>query len=146
MTTSEMAHLCTTRGTCAKFLVGGGAMELQIMECDFNVCKIEHIEQVDFTREFVFLSKTSDEISLVCETGYTPPGVIASEPGWKALKIIGILDFGMIGIIARISNLLAEAKISVFVVSTYNTDYILLKSENFDKGIQVLAANGYIIK
>ena len=52
----------------------------------------------------------------------------------------------MIGVIARISNLLAEAKISVFFVSTYNTDYILLKSESFDRGIQVLEQNDYIIK
>ena len=121
-------------------------MELQKMKHDFTVCKIEDIEQVDFTREFVFLSKTPDEISLVCETDYTPPSVTAFESGWKMLKIAGILDFGMIGVIAKISNLLAEAKISVFVVSTYNTDYILLKAENFDRGAQILAHNGYIIK
>ena len=121
-------------------------MELQKIKHDFTVCKIQHIDQVDFTREFVFLSKTPDEISLVCETEYTPPSVTASEHGWKMLKIVGILDFGMIGVIAKISNLLAEAEISLFVVSTYNTDYILLKAENFDRGIQVLEQNGYIIK
>ena len=121
-------------------------MELQRIDFDFSVCKIKHIEQVDFSREFVFLSKTSDELSLVCETDYTPPDVIESKPGWKALRIAGVLDFGMIGVIAKISGLLAEANISVFVVSTYNTDYILLKAENFDKGIQALVRNGYIIK
>ena len=121
-------------------------MELQRIDFDFRVCKIKHIEQVDFSREFVFLSKTSDELSLVCETDYTPPDVIESKPGWKALRIAGVLDFGMIGVIAKISGLLAEANISVFVVSTYNTDYILLKAENFDKGIQALVRNGYIIK
>ena len=120
-------------------------MTLQKIECEFTVCKIPHIEQIDFTREFVFLSKTADEISLVCETNYAPPNVIASEPGWRALKIAGVLDFGMVGVIANISSILAEAGISIFVVSTYNTDYILLKNENFDKGIQVLMHSGYMI-
>ena len=121
-------------------------MELQKIACDFSVCKIDSIEQVDFTREFVFLSKTSDEISLVCETDYVPPDATVSEPGWKALKISGVLDFSMIGVIAKISNILAEVEISIFVISTYNTDYILLKAENFDKAIEILGRNGYVIK
>jgi len=120
-------------------------VELQRLEYDFTVCKIEHTEQVDFTREFVFLSKTPDELSLVCETAYTPPDTIASEPGWRAMKISGVLDFGMIGVIARISNILAEAGISIFVVSTYNTDYVFLKTETYESGIQVLVSNGYVV-
>ena len=120
-------------------------MELQKLRHDFTVCKIESLEQVNFTREFVFLSKTDDEISLVCESDYVPPNAIASEAGWKALKISGILDFGMVGVIAKISNILAEAGISVFVVSTYNTDYILVKAESFEKSVQILARNDYIV-
>ncbi|MCL2864737.1 MAG: ACT domain-containing protein [Lachnospiraceae bacterium] len=120
-------------------------MELQKITCDFNICKVSHIDQIDFTQEFVFLSKTSDEISLVCETKHTPPNITKSEPGWKALKVSGVLDFGMIGVIAKISNLLAKAEISIFVVSTYNTDYIFLKAEDFNKGVQVLIHNGYVI-
>ena len=118
-------------------------MELQRLEGDFTVCKIENIQNIDFTREFVFLSKTDDEISLLCETDYVPPGTIAQEPGWKGLKISGILDFGMIGVISRISSLLADAGISVFVISTYNTDYIFVKAENFDKTTGVLSSHGY---
>ena len=125
---------------------GGAALELQKLSCEFSVCKIEHIGQADFTREFVFLSKTSDELSLVCETSHVPHDAIVSEHGWKALKVSGVLDFGMIGVIAKIANILAEAEISIFVVSTYNTDYILLKIENFDRGIQILVRNGYVIK
>ena len=100
---------------------------------------------IDFTRDFIFLSKTDDEISLVCESAYAPDNAVISEPDWKALKISGILDFGLTGVIAKISGLLAEANISVFVISTYNTDYILLKSANFDNGVKILADNGYII-
>ena len=118
-------------------------MKLQKLDYNLTICKIQNIERVDFSREFVLLSKTSDEISLVCETGYTPHGVIESESGWKALRVSGTLDFGMVGVIAGISKILAEIGVSIFVVSTYNTDYVLIKSEDFDKGVHALACNGY---
>ena len=121
-------------------------MKLQKIGYDFTVCKIENTNHIDFSREFVFLSKTDDEISLVCESDYVPPVTIASETGWKALKIIGILDFGMIGVIAKIANILAKAGISIFVTSTYNTDYIFVKAKDFDKSVQALISNGYVIK
>lgn len=121
-------------------------MELQKIECDFTICKIDKVESIDFMREFVFISKTDDEISLVCESAYVPNNATASESGWKALKISGILDFGMIGIISNIANALTEAGISIFVVSTYNTDYVFVKIENFKKAIQVLMHNGHVIK
>jgi len=100
---------------------------------------------VSFTQDFTFLLKTPEEISLVCESANIPADVIQSEAGWKALKVAGVLEFGQIGIIAKISNILAEAEISIFVVSTYDTDYVLLKSENYDRGIQKLVSNGYEI-
>lgn len=121
-------------------------MELQKIERDFAICKVDNIEQIDFMREFVFVSKTDDEISLVCESEYIPSNSIVSESGWKALRISGILDFGMIGVMSNIANILAEAGISIFVVSTYNTDYILIKTESYDKAVQSLIHNGHIIK
>ena len=120
-------------------------MELQKIEGVFTVCKVARLEDIDFSGAFVFVSKTSEEISLVCETGYTPAKRIASEPGWRALKVSGVLDFGMVGVIAKISNILAEAEMSIFVVSTYNTDYIFLKEACFDRGVQVLGRKGYVI-
>ena len=121
-------------------------MELQKIDRDFTICRTSGLNHIDFTREFVFLSKTDDEISLVCESDYVPPDVVISDPGWKALKILGILDLGLTGVISKIAGLLAEAGIGIFVVSTYNTDYILLKAVNFDGGVQTLARNGYAVK
>ncbi|MCL2825997.1 MAG: hypothetical protein FWD72_01170 [Eggerthellaceae bacterium] len=72
-------------------------MELQAIENDFSVCKIDNVEQVDFTKEFVFLSKTPDEVSLVCESACVPLGARAVEAGWKALRVCGVLDFSLIG-------------------------------------------------
>ena len=120
-------------------------MELQKIECVFNICKIDNIEQVDFTRTFTFLSKTNNEISLVCEAEKTPSEALEIEPGWKALKISDVLDFSMIGVIEKLSNILAEAEICIFVVSTYNTDYIFMKVEDFDRGIRALIHNGYTV-
>lgn len=121
-------------------------MELQKIECDFSVCKISDIESINFARDFIFLSRTPEEISLVCETAHIPHNVLVYEPGWRALKVSGMLDFGMVGVIAKISNLLATAGISIFVVSTYNTDYVLVKAENLDLSVKVLADSRYVIK
>lgn len=120
-------------------------MELQIINGDFSICKVAKMEDVDFSQELLFFAKTPDEISLVCESEYIPPKTLEVEHGWKALKISGILDFGLVGVVAKISNILADIGISIFVISTYNTDYILLKSESFVRGLRELVRKGYIV-
>ncbi|MCL2226011.1 MAG: ACT domain-containing protein [Oscillospiraceae bacterium] len=120
-------------------------MELQKIEGDFCVCKIESIAQIDFTRELLFVAKAPDEISLVCESAHVPSNAVEIEKGWKALRISGTLDFGLVGVVAKISSILADAQISIFVVSTYNTDYILMKEERLCKGLQTLINNGYVV-
>lgn len=68
------------------------------------------------------------------------------DKGWKAFRIQGVLDFSLIGILSKISGILADNKIGIFAVSTYNTDYVLTKEENFEKAIEVLENKGYDIK
>ena len=121
-------------------------MELQRIECSFSICLIESAEHVDLTREFVFLQKTPDELSLVCESSCAPPNAIKVDAGWKALRVSGQLDFNQVGVIARISKVLAGVGISIFVISTFNTDYVLIKAENYEKGIGELVCNGYIVR
>ena len=121
-------------------------MQLMKLPVDFTVCKIQDLSLVDWNQEFVFISKTDEEISLVCETRFVPKNVIVAESDWKAFKIVGILDFSMIGVIAKITNILAQADISVFVVSTYNTDYILLKSLHDEKSMALLIDHGYEVQ
>lgn len=118
-------------------------MTLSILPQGFSVCKVDTLEGVDLGRPFLFLARTDDELSLVCETAVVPEGTLVREDGWRALKIIGPLDFGMVGVIARISGLLAEAKISLFVVSTYDTDYVLIKDGMFDAAVSLLRTNAY---
>lgn len=121
-------------------------MELKIINQDFSICKVEDLSQIDYSDKFCFISKTDEELSLVCNTNLVPKNAIECDDGWKAFRIQGVLDFSLIGILSRISTLLAENKIGIFAVSTYNTDYILTKEENFDKSIKVLELNGYAIK
>lgn len=76
-------------------------------------------------------------------TANVPAETLNREDGWKAMKIIGVLDFSLIGIIAKISSLLAEESISIFAVSTFNTDYILIKEHQVEQARTVLTANDY---
>ena len=70
---------------------------------------------------------------------------VAHDDGWKAFRIQGVLDFSLIGILSKISAVLADNKIGIFAISTYNTDYILVKAENYSKALEVLADEGYQI-
>ena len=121
-------------------------MELKIINQNFSICKVGDLSQIDYSDKFCFISKTDEELSLVCSTNLVPANAIECDNGWKAFRIQGILDFSLIGILSRISTLLAENEIGIFAVSTYNTDYILTKEENFDKSIKILECNGYVIK
>lgn len=118
-------------------------MELKVIDREFTICKLRDVSAVQFGSEFCFLSKTDEELSLVCETADVPTNTMQRDDGWKAFRIQGVLDFSLVGILAAISSLLAEQNIGLFAVSTFNTDYIFTKKENFAKAIRVLAEAGY---
>ena len=75
-----------------------------------------------------------------------PSNVTAQEDGWKAMRIEGELDFSLIGILSRISGILAAENIGIFVISTYNTVYILTKQENYERALAALKEEGYEVK
>ncbi len=120
-------------------------MRLKAIPYDLTVCKLNGTDAVDLNREFYFLGKTDEEISLVCRTEDTPDNTTHRDDGWKGFRIEGVLDFSLIGILSKISSVLADNSIGIFAVSTYNTDYILVKNENFDKALSVLGQAGYEI-
>lgn len=120
-------------------------MEIKKIEYDLTVCKLKSEKAIDSAKEFYFVGKTDEEISLVCLTEDTPTDTVEREDGWRAFRIQGALDFSLIGILAKISAILAENEIGIFVVSTFNTDYILVKKENFDRALALLELNGYTV-
>lgn len=118
-------------------------MELKKLDYDLTVCKVASNLDFDLTKDFYFIGKTDEEYSLVCITEDTPMNTIERDDGWKAFRIQGVLDFSLIGILSKLSGILAENGIGIFAVSTFNTDYILIKKENFDRALNVLALAGY---
>lgn len=80
---------------------------------------------------------------MVCLTNEVPSNVIRRDDGWRAFCIQGVLEFFLIGILSKIASILADHHISIYAVSTYNTDYIFLKKENYQKRLEVLEAAGY---
>ena len=120
-------------------------MELRKIEHRLTVCKVADISDIDVTADFYFIGKTDEELSLVCRTEDTPRETIEREDGWRGFRIQGVLDFSLIGILSKISGILAENNIGIFAVSTYNTDYILVKEESFVRALEALASEGYDI-
>jgi len=97
-----------------------------------------------FSASMFFIAKTFDEISIVL-----PQHIVIEsdevELGWQALEVVGPLDFTMTGILSNISTALANAKISIFAISTFDTDYILVKEESMSAAIEALRANQYLV-
>lgn len=120
-------------------------MEIKKLKFDFSVCKVKDYSLVNFEDEYIFTGKTEEENSLVCITEHVPANIISRDDGWNGFCIQGILDFSLIGILAKIATILADHGISIFAVSTYNTDYILVKKEKYQKALEVLEGAGYEI-
>lgn len=112
---------------------------------EFAVCQVEDYSQVNLENPFVFTGATDDEKSLVCPIALVPENALTVDKTWSAFRIEGVLDFSLIGILSKISSLLAENNIGIFAISTYNTDYILTKITDFQSALRVLEEAGYQI-
>ncbi len=120
-------------------------MEIERIPGDFSVCKVADWTGVDRDAAFCFTARTDGERSLVCRTQDKPPVTLASEDGWRMFRVRGPLDFSLTGVLARIAALLAEGGIPIFAVSTFDTDYILVKRERETDALSRLAEAGYRI-
>lgn len=120
-------------------------MEIERIHYCFSVCKVKDYSLVDLNDAYCFIEKTEEENALVCLTEHVPENVTAREDGWKAFRVRGMLDFSLIGILAKLASLLAEHQISIFALSTYNTDYILVKEEHYEQALKILSDAGYNI-
>ncbi|MGG5317003.1 ACT domain-containing protein [Enterococcus sp. AZ072] len=121
-------------------------MELVVMTEELSVFQVSNLNQIDLSIRPLFIGATDEENSVVAPTKMVPEETIQREDDWRGFKIEGVLDFALVGILAKITGILAEEKISVFALSTYNTDYVLIKRNDFDAALKVLATNGYKIK
>lgn len=118
-------------------------MRLRVIDEDLSVCKVADYSQVNLSKPFTFTGCTDEELSLVCPTQDVPTNTTERDDGWRAFRIEGMLDFSLIGILSKIATILAENKIGIFAISTYNTDYVLTKKEGFGRAVDALEAAGY---
>ncbi|MDB0439943.1 ACT domain-containing protein [Clostridioides difficile] len=123
-------------------------MKLKLFLEEYAVCRLSSNSKIPTwidTKNFYSITKTDDELSVVCSNNNIPSDV-KSEKEWRILKILGPLDFVLIGILSKISGLLADNKISIFAISTYDTDYILIKEKDIKNACKILNCNGYEIE
>lgn len=120
-------------------------MKFKVIPLEFTVCQVEDYTNVNPDTPYCFPQKTDEENSLVCPTTAVPANTTKRDDGWKAFRIEGVLDFSLIGILAKIATILANSNISIFAISTCNTDYILIKKEHFKDALHILTNEGYTI-
>lgn len=120
-------------------------MKLVTLPQDLSVYKVADLGMIDLSQQPLFIGVTDEETSIVSTTAKVPAETLEREDGWKAFKIEGVLDFSLVGILAKIASLLADAGISIFAVSTYNTDYILIKAEKYEAAVSTLREGGYTV-
>ena len=94
---------------------------------------------------FVSVTRTADELSVICPEEAVPAGIVAAA-GWRCLKLEGPFDFSETGLVASFARLLADAGVSLMVVCTYDTDYLLVRDFDLDRAIESLEAGGYRIR
>ena len=121
-------------------------LNMKLLPGVYSVVQVKDISKINFEKfrgSFFNLCITDDEVSVLLNEEYSEliDKKIKEKKGFKCLKIEGVLDFGEIGIIAKISRILAKEEISIFVVSTYNTDYVLVKENKIAHAIHVLKEN-----
>jgi hypothetical protein len=120
-------------------------MELQVLDYDFSICQVSNLADIDFSDQFCFVAKTPDEISVVCSSLHIPKNTIERDDGWKGFRVVGVLDFSLVGILSKISHVLAANAIPLFAISTFNTDYILIRNTFFGDALKVLEDDGFVI-
>lgn len=121
-------------------------MTLEILPQKFTVCQVRRIPPQLLETAMCFIGRTDHELSLVCPTEYVPAQPLAREDGWRGFRIEGTLEFSLVGILSHISGILASEGIGIFAISTYDTDYILLKEQALEQAVKVLQRDGYSIQ
>ena len=122
--------------------------KLKVLDPEFTIHKMDPNNKIPanvLADEFCWIGRTNEELSIVCKSSLEIKSKIEDD-GWSCIKIMGPLDFSEIGILANISAILAKDNISIFALSTYDTDYILVKSQHIKKAISVLTNGGYEIR
>jgi hypothetical protein len=128
-------------------LPDGRRLNLLIQVDRIAVCRLDRHDSLptwDTQGDFFSITRTTDELSIVCPESSIPDGIRADR-GWRALRVADVLDLSLVGILASLTVPLARAGISLFVVSTFDTDYLLVKEHDLVRAVEALRADGHVI-
>ena len=122
-------------------------MQLRRLTDVFSVCRLSPKSALPAYSSdgFFSLTRTSEEVSVVCREQDAPPDCV-QERGWRGIQVVGPIPFTMVGVLHSLTAPIAQAGISLFAISTYDTDYLLVKVQDFERAIQVLKAAGHEIE
>jgi hypothetical protein len=123
------------------------ALDLSVLPGSYSVCRLDSgagVPEWAMAGDFFSVTRTADELSVVCEQSAVPQGV-PCERDWRCLKVLGPLDFGLRGVLASLAGPLSGAKIGIFVISTYDTDYLMVKAADLERTTAVLTEAGHTI-
>ena len=123
------------------------ALTLELVAGSYAVCRLGASEPLPAWAgegPFVSITRTEAELSVVCPEGAVPAGV-RKEPGWRCLRVVGPLGFGMTGVLASLAGPLASSGVSIFVVSTYDTDYLMVQDRDLERGKDALERAGHTV-
>lgn len=123
-------------------------LTLSIVPDTYAICRLDINDPVPdwaMSGNFVSITRTTDELSIVCRD-HNVPGSATCDRGWRVFKVEGPLDLSLTGVLASLAGPLAEAQINLFVVSTYDTDYLLVKEANLRRAVDVLRQASHIVQ
>jgi len=121
------------------------SLKMAVMPGAFNIHRFAPTEAVPtkiLTGDFFNICRTDEELSIVC-ADTIPLSSARCDVGWSCIKVLGPLDFSLTGILAHLAGLLAQAGISIFAISTHDTDYILVKTGQLAPAVTALKAGGH---
>jgi hypothetical protein len=124
-------------------------MRLEVLPGEFTIVRLDASAAlpgwIEPAAEFLSITRTRDELSIVCESSRVPTD-LPVERGWRCMKVDGPLDFSLTGVLASLAERLARAGIPIFVVSTFYTDYLLVKAVNVEAAIAALESAGHVVR
>jgi hypothetical protein len=124
-------------------------LSLRLLNTRLSICRLgpsEPIPDWAWSRgEFTSVTRTADELSVVCAESAVPPGT-QCETGWRIFQIEGPLESALTGILVSVAKPLADAGVAIFAVSSYDTDYVMVKEASVKKSVSALTAAGHIVK
>ena len=124
------------------------ALRLSVLDERLAVCRLEAGSEIPpwaTGAPFFCVTRTPDELSIVCPEACVPAG-ITREPGWRAFKVEGPLDFGLVGVLSSVAAPLAESEVGILAIATYDTDYVLVQASQLDIAVAALRERGHEVR